>query len=443
MVRHHVKKSKKKSLQKRDGEKKEMEKRLKDLDRFAGSSEEDNDDDDSVDVDVDIDDTSDEGDENINNRDSMVDGEETNDDGEESDGENNNAEDQQHANNNDSSSDEDEYHGGSTMNRNNYDSDENDSDESIDGRKKNDAGDKVAASQMKMAFAMSKILGLSSSHPTPSVSTSKAPSTTITTTTQAKNTPILSKTITPLQKMQKKEAQKIQELKLKRKQRRETNLIALHKPLSAATSTFHPKNSDNNDSGASSLAKEIKAESMHRRVATRGVVALFNTIAKHQQEQYQAKEYGNRSNMSSGKEQQVKSMTKFGFLDMLKQTAADKNPKDGNGDNVRSKINSEKESSSASKKKPTMSSWNALKDDFMMNSKLKDWDKELSGEEDDSDADGIVDDYEDDDSVADKGKERKRTHRGDLDDMMDDDSSSSDDEAIKRKSNAKRRKRIS
>ncbi len=455
MVRHHVSKSKKKSSQKRDEEKRAMEKRLKDLNRFAGSSEDDGNDNDDNDGDV-IDDMSEEDNGDADRHISVVDKKGTRADGRESEDEdeyhistirekntrigsnNYDSGEDEHADDESSSSDEDEYHGGTTMNHN-YDSDGNDGENSRDDGETNDGGYKAPASQMKMAFAMSKILGLSSNDTTTSISKTIS-------TTQNKKTPILSKTITPLQKMQKKEEQKIQELKLKRKQRRENNLIALHKPLSTATSTFHPNNSDK---GASFLAKEIEMESMHRRVATRGVVALFNTIAKHQQQQQQeqTKDYGNDSTANNGKEQQVKSMTKFGFLDMLKQTASEKNPQDGRSDNISGNVNNEKES--RSKKNTSISSssgWNALKDDFMMNSKLKDWDKEISDDDDDEiDSDSIVDDDDDDDddSIADEGKGRKRIHEDDLDNIMDDDGSSSDDEAMKRTSSAKRRKKIS
>jgi hypothetical protein len=87
---------------------------------------------------------------------------------------------------------------------------------------------------------------------------------------------VLGKTTTPLQKLQQQEREKAKALKEKRQTTRERNLSALHIPLSIATS--------NNvaTEGRLSVAKELEQERFHRRVATRGVVALFNAISQHQ-----------------------------------------------------------------------------------------------------------------------------------------------------------------
>lgn len=86
---------------------------------------------------------------------------------------------------------------------------------------------------------------------------------------------VLAKTTTPLQRLQRKETEKLQAVKLKRQANRERNLAALHIPLSVATSI-------NIDEGRISITKELEQERFHRRVATRGVVALFNAISQHQ-----------------------------------------------------------------------------------------------------------------------------------------------------------------
>jgi hypothetical protein len=87
---------------------------------------------------------------------------------------------------------------------------------------------------------------------------------------------VLGKTVTSLQKLQQQEREKAKALKEKRQAHRERNLSALHIPLSIATS--------NNvaTEGRLSVAKELEQERFHRRVATRGVVALFNAISQHQ-----------------------------------------------------------------------------------------------------------------------------------------------------------------
>jgi len=110
--------------------------------------------------------------------------------------------------------------------------------------------------QQKMAGVMAKILGTSAS----SVKTSSV---------------VLGKTTTPLQRLQRKEKEKIKALKEKRQANRERNLSALHIPLSVATSMQV-------DEGRLSISKELEQERLYRRVATRGVVALFNAIAQHQ-----------------------------------------------------------------------------------------------------------------------------------------------------------------
>jgi Rrp15p len=91
---------------------------------------------------------------------------------------------------------------------------------------------------------------------------------------------VLGKTVTPLQKLQQQEREKAKALKQKRQEtHRERTFSALHYPLSIATS--------NNvaTEGRLSVAKELEQERFHRRVATRGVVALFNAISQHQRSQ--------------------------------------------------------------------------------------------------------------------------------------------------------------
>ena len=108
----------------------------------------------------------------------------------------------------------------------------------------------------KMAGVMAKILGTS-------------------TNASRTSSVVLAKTTTPLQRLQRKETEKLQAVKLKRQANRERNLAALHIPLSVATSI-------NIDEGRISITKELEQERFHRRVATRGVVALFNAISQHQ-----------------------------------------------------------------------------------------------------------------------------------------------------------------
>ena len=87
---------------------------------------------------------------------------------------------------------------------------------------------------------------------------------------------VLAKTVTPLQKLQQKEKEQQKAMKERRQANRERNLTALHLPLSIATTNTIESG------GQLSVAKELEQERFHRRVATRGVVALFNAITQHQ-----------------------------------------------------------------------------------------------------------------------------------------------------------------
>ena len=72
---------------------------------------------------------------------------------------------------------------------------------------------------------------------------------------------------------------------------------------------------------------------------------------------------------------------------------AEKNAENSSGKRSNDQYNNENGSDrggeNAKKSRKEGGGWNALKDDFMMNSKLKDWDKELSDEDDDDDSDGM------------------------------------------------------
>lgn len=233
--------------------------------------------------------------------------------------------------------------------------------------------------QSGMAGAMARILGFS------------AP------TTKQLKAVVLSKTITPLQKQQRKEKEQQDALRLKRKHRREVNLNALHIPLSVAVSRPVPGKGKSSNNIAKAMTKDIELESMHRRVATRGVVALFNTIAQHQQQRALQ-----QTDSRSKEDNRLKTMSKHGFLDMLKKTGPTKIKP------ASDKFESPQKSQSKNGNK-SGSGWNALKDDFMMNAKLKDWDKTLSEDESGDDGNGlkVKDSGDEDRGGGNKPKKRK------------------------------------
>lgn len=212
------------------------------------------------------------------------------------------------------------------------DDDSSDDDEDFDQYDKQQRQKHGAAG---MADAMAKILG-------PSFGSKKP----------ASGTAVLSKTTTPLQRMHQKEKERAKELREKRRLKAINPLPALHIPLSVATSLTV-------GGTTKSVGQELELERLHRRVATRGVVALFNAVAQHQK-----KGSGDASTPTpSAKSAEVKKMTKHGFLDMIK-TAATASKKSKKGETMEA----------APKEKENTSKWAALQDDYMMNPK-KNWDE--------------------------------------------------------------------
>ncbi|XP_029361262.1 RRP15-like protein [Echeneis naucrates] len=112
------------------------------------------------------------------------------------------------------------------------------------------------------------------------------------------------------------------------------------------------------------MVKNREAERALQRIATRGVVQLFNAVRKHQKTMDdKVKEVGG----SERKRAKVLcSVSKRDFIDVLRRT------EEGSGDVIRS------EWEEASGEKPD---WSVLRDDFMMSATMKDWDKESDKEE--------------------------------------------------------------
>jgi len=203
----------------------------------------------------------------------------------------------------------------------------------------------------KMANVMNRILGINSKNK----NEKDAVSTSV----------VLAKTVTPLQKLQQKEKERQKAMKEKRQANRERNLTALHLPLSIATTNNIEAR------GQLSVAKELEQERFHRRVATRGVVALFNAITQHQRNNSTDNE---DSNVSS-KKTEISKLTKHGFLDKIKAAAKTK----GNDEQKETEF-SKRGKNITSNEGSNRSSWGALQDDYMLSSK-RNWDEESSAEE--------------------------------------------------------------
>ncbi|ESO94177.1 hypothetical protein LOTGIDRAFT_232439 [Lottia gigantea] len=122
------------------------------------------------------------------------------------------------------------------------------------------------------------------------------------------------------------------------------------------------------------------AERILQRIATRGVVQLFNAVSKQQKIlDDQLMEAGSSERR---KDKVVESLTKDKFLDILKGSAdsSSKSSKKRKSDKSKSKKNSDGNEEDENPK------WSILRDDFMMGATMKDWDKEGS------DGEGLPDD---------------------------------------------------
>jgi len=192
-----------------------------------------------------------------------------------------------------------------------------------------------------------------------------------------------------------------QALRQKRQNRRSENLSAMRLPLAPSAGMSAEKlwketkkskrkrNIDDDDNDAAAIASEIEGERSHRRIATRGVVALFNAISKHraavvaeatakEEEKRLAREEGRRSRKKGEESGGVSSQTKHGFLDLIKKSAPG-GQGDGSANGTKQQQQQDGDSSpkngDSTDKKDKSVGWSALKDDYMMAAKLKDWDK--------------------------------------------------------------------
>ena len=119
---------------------------------------------------------------------------------------------------------------------------------------------------------------------------------------------------------------------------------------------------------------ERNAEKALARIATRGVVQLFNAVRDHQKDmKTKLKEAGG----SFRKQEKVyKNMDKSSFVQMLtgKPISQSSEPP-----SKKSKTEVKDEEDAA--EDPSAPSWNILRDDYMLGAKMKDWDKQSDEEQ--------------------------------------------------------------
>ncbi|XP_068426509.1 RRP15-like protein isoform X2 [Clinocottus analis] len=117
------------------------------------------------------------------------------------------------------------------------------------------------------------------------------------------------------------------------------------------------------------VVKDRDTEKNLQRIATRGVVQLFNAVRKHQKTiDIKVKEIGGSERK---KAKLLSSVSKKDFIDVLRKSEG------GSGASSRTE---ETTVAAATEERP---SWRVLSDDFMMGATMKDWDKDSDGEEDD------------------------------------------------------------
>ncbi|XP_055000524.1 RRP15-like protein [Sorex araneus] len=115
------------------------------------------------------------------------------------------------------------------------------------------------------------------------------------------------------------------------------------------------------------VVKDKETERNLQRIATRGVVQLFNAVQKHQKNvDEKVKEAGSSIRKRA---KLISTVSKKDFISVLR--GMDGSSKEKSGKNPRDKL-----STGNSEEGP---SWKILRDDFMMGSAMKDWDRESDG----------------------------------------------------------------
>ncbi|XP_061595084.1 RRP15-like protein [Cololabis saira] len=115
------------------------------------------------------------------------------------------------------------------------------------------------------------------------------------------------------------------------------------------------------------VAKDRDTERALQRIATRGVVQLFNAVRKHQKTMDEKVKEAGGSERKKAKI--LSSISKKDFISALRRTE----------EGGRESVKTEKNVAAAAEEKPA---WSVLRDDYMMEASMKDWDKDGSGGDD-------------------------------------------------------------
>ena len=127
------------------------------------------------------------------------------------------------------------------------------------------------------------------------------------------------------------------------------------------------------------IVKDRSKEKKLAKIATRGVVQLFNAVRDQQKS---LKTQLDKAGLSITKRDKVyKNLDKDSFLEVLSGKKRSSNAIGGNRENstLNKKLKTEVKAQSHEDDDGT---WSVLKDNFMMGAKMKDWDKESDNEQD-------------------------------------------------------------
>ncbi|NWU88621.1 RRP15 protein, partial [Upupa epops] len=120
------------------------------------------------------------------------------------------------------------------------------------------------------------------------------------------------------------------------------------------------------------VVRDRERERNLQRIATRGVVQLFNAVRTHQKNVDEKVKKAGSSDRQRAK--LLSSVSKKDFINVLRNMESAKG-----GKNPVGKVTKSKQGEVKSEEGPE---WNILRDDFMMGASMKDWDKESDGEGD-------------------------------------------------------------
>ncbi|XP_062981650.1 RRP15-like protein [Elgaria multicarinata webbii] len=134
------------------------------------------------------------------------------------------------------------------------------------------------------------------------------------------------------------------------------------------------------------VVKDREMERNLQRIATRGVVQLFNAVRKHQKNvDEKAKEAGSSDRKRA---KLISSVSKRDFINVLRGMEG--------MEAEQSVANKSLKSNQVESKSEEGPAWSILRDDFMMGASMKDWDKESDGENNAGQDNGVKQESESD-----------------------------------------------